>query len=162
MTVPDYDDAPLVEDISLDGPMVTMLSYPLARRDLECGECGAIMEIRTSDNGPFYGCSRFPVCKGTHGAHHDGRPLGKPADKETRLARIQAHRVFDLIWKEKHRTRSQAYAWMRKKLKLSQSEAHIGLFGLTECEHLIQCVKEDFPMLRNAWDRLLEDSSFEL
>ena len=49
--------------------------------------------IRNSRFGNFYGCSRYPVCQNTHGAHPDGTPLGKPANKATREARIG---LFDI------------------------------------------------------------------
>ena len=37
-----------------------------------CPTCGRAMVRRESAGGPFYGCSGFPVCRGT-------RPLGAPA-----------------------------------------------------------------------------------
>jgi len=37
--------------------------------------------------GPFFGCSRFPDCRGTHGATKYGEPLGTPGNKECREAR---------------------------------------------------------------------------
>ena len=149
--------APLVEDITLDGPCLTTQMYPLARRDLKCADCGALMDIRTSKKfkAPFYGCSTFPACRGTHGAFPDGRPLGKPANKEAKKARVQAHKVFDLIWREKHKPRAAAYTWMRKRMGLSKEEAHIGLFDRLQCEALIALVKKEFPSTRNAWDRIL-------
>jgi ssDNA-binding Zn-finger/Zn-ribbon topoisomerase 1 len=30
-----------------------------------CPECGSAMELRSGRYGPFYGCGRFPDCKGT-------------------------------------------------------------------------------------------------
>lgn len=36
---------------------------------VRCPKCGAEMVQRTGKNGPFWGCSRFPDCRGT-------RPLG--------------------------------------------------------------------------------------
>lgn len=46
----------------------------------------------------FYGCSRYPECKTTHGAHPDGSPLGFPADQETKGARTRLHKICDEIW----------------------------------------------------------------
>jgi ssDNA-binding Zn-finger/Zn-ribbon topoisomerase 1 len=156
------DDTPVVEDVSMDDPLLTKSIYPCERRDLKCGECGAEMRIHTSKKfaNPFYGCSRFPDCKGSHGAHRDGRPLGIPANKVTKMARIRAHRVFDLIWKERKMSRGEAYAWMRRKMKLSEDDAHIGKFTLEQCEQLITDVRTKFPFVRTSWDRL-EDDPFE-
>lgn len=43
---------------------------------LPCSECSGSMTLRNSRYGFFYGCSRFPDCRATHGAHPDGQPLG--------------------------------------------------------------------------------------
>ena len=93
----EYDPS---NDISMDDPMVGSEMYPLARIDLKCGDCGAEMRLRTSPkwDRPFYGCSKFPECRGSHGARTDGAPLGVPGNKETKLARIRAHKVFDVLW----------------------------------------------------------------
>lgn len=159
------EEAPLIEDITLDGPCLTRQQYPLARDNLKCADCGALMGIRSSKKypNPFYGCSKFPECRGTHGAYPDGRPLGRPANKATKLARMRAHAVFDLIWQEpKHdHTRSQAYAWMSMKLLLQKGCAHIALFDLKQCEQLIEAVKQDFPSVRTSWDRIL-DTPFDV
>src|SRR5208282_5226656 len=78
-------DVPIVEDVDMDGPRKTEHRAPCARRDLKCGECGSLMVLRKSKKygTPFYGCSRFPECKGAHGAHTDGRPKGTPGDRKT-------------------------------------------------------------------------------
>lgn len=121
------------------------------------------MECRKGREGkPFYGCSRYPDCRGSHGAHLDGRPLGVPADKETRKARIEAHRFFDMLWKpsegQKPRmTRPQAYAWMRKKLRLTESEAHFSKMGLDQCAEVVRLIKVHYPGVRTYWDRLNDD-----
>lgn len=122
------------------------------------------MECRKGpfEGRPFYGCSRFPECRGTHGAHPDGRPLGIPANKATRKARIEAHRFFDLLWKpaegQKARmTRSQAYSWMRKKMKLTETEAHFSKFTQEQCETCVRVIKAAYPGVRTLWDRLADD-----
>ncbi len=30
-----------------------------------CPQCGAGMQMRKSARGPFFGCTRFPLCRGT-------------------------------------------------------------------------------------------------
>jgi ssDNA-binding Zn-finger/Zn-ribbon topoisomerase 1 len=101
------------------------------------------MELRDSKFGLFYGCVRFPECKATHGAHRDGRPLGIPATKATKQARIAAHDAFDRIWKEHHMPRRAAYVWMQRAMGLSAEEAHIGRFNLEQCEQL-RCAAVEF------------------
>jgi len=154
----------VVEDISLDDVSIyDFIPFPAARDDVKCGECGRAMVVRANKDGrPFYGCFYFPECRGTHGAHPDGRPLGIPADKATRKARIEAHRYFDMLWQpqdgQKARmTRPKAYAWMRKMMSLTETEAHFGKFNLAQCERLIRVVKHNFPGVRSLWDRLGDD-----
>lgn len=154
-----YGDEDTVDDVSLDGPMLTTAKYPLARTDLKCADCGADMQIRSSSKypKPFYGCSRFPECRGSHGAYIDGRPMGIPANKETKLARIQAHKVFDVIWKDELvKSRRAAYSWMGTRMGLNKMQCHISMFDKDMCEKLIALVKEDFPSVKTAWDRILE------
>lgn len=109
-----------------------------------CADCGAPMVLRPSKYGQFYGCSTFPACRGTHGAHPDGRPLGKPATLETKRARMEAHQQFDKLWQDpsvplgvvKFR-RTRAYAWLAAQLKLTADECHIGQFDKAMCERVI-------------------------
>lgn len=122
-----------------------------------CPECGAPMVLRetkkfTWRNGTprlFFGCSRWPECDGTHGAHPDGRPLGVPADKETKRARTRAHAAFDRLWKVHGMLRSDAYSWMQHALGLSRDEAHVANFDKDTCARLEAAV--------DAHERRLEE-----
>ena len=118
-------------------PMGTVLPHP-------CPECGGRMVLRPSKYGLFYGCAAYPICKAAHGAHADGQPLGIPADKPTKDARIRAHAAFDRLWKETRMTRSDAYGWMRGEMGLSRDDAHIGRFTISQCEDLIRKVDRWF------------------
>jgi ssDNA-binding Zn-finger/Zn-ribbon topoisomerase 1 len=147
-----------VKDIGLDDEPIG-LGLEGERFDLKCPECGAAMQLRPSKHGLFYGCSTFPECKGTHGAHPDGSPLGIPADKVTKRARIQTHRIFDRLWSDHgetpaRMTRGDAYEWMRKAMKLSREEAHIGRFDIDKCDRLQALVKKKYPGVQTVWDRL--------
>lgn len=118
--------------------------------ELRCGECGAPMRLRDMTGQPslpkfearsrarkFYGCSRFPVCRGTHGAHPDGRPLGIPTDRETAQWRILAHAAFDRLWQHGRWSRKMAYRRMRTDLGYTEATGHIGRFTLPECARVI-------------------------
>ena len=117
-----------------------------------CPECGSGMVLRDSWRGLFYGCERFPDCRCAHGAHPDGRPLGIPADKETKKFRMKAHDWFDRLWRSERMTRKEAYMWMRETMFLTRSQAHIGKFDKKQCMQLIACVQYDFPDLENWSD----------
>lgn len=111
-----------------------------------CGECGSAMVLRNSRHGKFYGCTTFPKCRGTHGCHPDGLPLGVPANQETKLARIAAHDVFDAFWKRKKMPRNHAYKWLAEQLRISTKECHIGRFTKEQCE-LVMKVCQDASLL---------------
>ena len=109
--------------------------------------CGAKMHLKPSRFGLFYGCSRWPECDVTHGCHKaTGEPLGKPADKSTREARIAAHAAFDRLWKgeEAAMNRQRAYEWMRTALSIPWDEAHISMFDEDLCRRLVHLVTEYF------------------
>ena len=106
-----------------------------------CGECGAPMVARTSKYGPFYGCSAWPRCRGTHGAHPDGSPLGVPADAATKAARIRAHAAFDRLWKGGTMKRAQAYGWLSRTLGIAGADCHIGRFDAATCERVVAAVE---------------------
>jgi ssDNA-binding Zn-finger/Zn-ribbon topoisomerase 1 len=120
------------------------------REDVKCGECGSPMVLRETKRfpqkdgtpGKFYGCSTFPACRGTHGAHPSGEPLGVPADAATKQARIRAHAAFDKLWKGGLISRKEAYDTMRRELGYTDETGHIGRFGVEECERLIKWAEE--------------------
>jgi ssDNA-binding Zn-finger/Zn-ribbon topoisomerase 1 len=93
----------------------------------------------------FYGCSRFPDCQATHGAHPDGSPLGVPGDHETKLARSQAHAVFDRLWKgpDAQFTQKGAYAWLQRVMRLTPDEAHIGQFNKHQCRQVAEAARAE-------------------
>jgi ssDNA-binding Zn-finger/Zn-ribbon topoisomerase 1 len=111
---------------------------------LPCPEpgCGKELVLRRSKHGLFWGCERYPACEASHGAHPDGSPLGVPADKETKAARIAAHAAFDRLWQAATKAgiksaRKGAYAWLQQVLHLSSEECHIGKFDKAMCERVI-------------------------
>jgi ssDNA-binding Zn-finger/Zn-ribbon topoisomerase 1 len=112
--------------------------------DIKCGECGSPMRLLESRKfGKFYGCTRWPDCKGTHGAHQKtGKPLGIPANADTKKMRILAHEAFDTLWKEGDMKRKDAYKWMQETLSLSSEDAHISKFDIETCELLISAIEK--------------------
>lgn len=147
-----------------NGSMGTVMNCP------EDG-CDGVMVLRYSSkyDRKFYGCSNYPRCKATHGAHQDGRPLGIPADKETKRARIEAHAAFDKLWenagefydppvrgrKAKRRVmriaRSRAYAWLRDSLGMTEDECHIGRFDLDACVRVVMVCAGMDPGKVRSW-----------
>lgn len=104
-----------------------------------CPDCGARMILRRSRYGPFYGCEGYPRCSGSHGAHEaTGEPLGIPASKETKKARIEAHGAFDALWKGDGAPmrRGQAYRWLAEQMGLE--EVHIGALDMEQCAEVVE------------------------
>jgi len=119
---------------------------PVCDPEPRCGECGSPMELRLSRYGRFWGCVRFPTCRGTHGAHQStGAPLGVPADKATREARVMAHASLDALWKKGLMSRRAAYRWLQEAMGLSVEEAHIGKFTTEQCNRLIELARGRQP-----------------
>lgn len=115
-------------------------THPGIRFDLKCGECSSDMILRNSKHGIFYGCSRYPDCKGTHGAHPDGSPLGVPADKETKEWRMKTHKVFDPLWKDRKYgySRKDAYELLQRLTGLPPEDCHISRFDISTCKRVIK------------------------
>ncbi len=120
---------------------------PYGRRlEGECPECGADMILRPSRFGPFYGCERYPGCGATHGAHKaNGEPLGKPANKETKLARMAAPAAFDPVWKEHGAPRGAAYGWLAGRLGIPTERCHVGEFDKETCGRVSAIMAETTP-----------------
>lgn len=79
-------------------------------------------------------------------------PLGRLADKDLREAKQQAHSLFDPIWKDGRKTRSDAYSWLALKLGIKRSECHIGLFNVETCGKVVQiCQQENAEYDSQNW-----------
>lgn len=110
--------------------------------DIRCGECGAHMTLKTGQFGLFYGCTRYPECKGVHGAHQNsGKPLGIPANRETIEWRKKAHAVFDPYVEKWFPNRREGYVFLQQVMGMTASEAHIGKFDIEQCKKLIMLVQ---------------------
>lgn len=106
-----------------------------------CRYCGGHVELvensviyngRTFGDWPYaYLCDD---CRAYVGLHPDtDLPLGTLADKPTRDARNACKKTFEFIWRDKHMSRKQAYAWLAGKLGISVAECHFGLFEPEQC-----------------------------
>lgn len=111
-----------------------------------CGECGSPMVLRPSRYGLFYGCSTFPACRGTHGAHPDGSPLGTPTDAATKKERIIAHEYFDHLWRSGLLKRKRAYVWLCAAIGPTRPDgtSHISDMDMDECHRTIEAILTEF------------------
>lgn len=73
--------------------------------NVRCPECGCPMLERQSAKGPFYGCSRYPLCVGT-------RPNGEGIDSYTRLLREAYTKALVYLASPKQLGAGQAANWL--------------------------------------------------
>lgn len=100
----------------------------------------------------LYVCAGYPECDSFVGVHKDTLlPLGYLENGRLRRKRIEAHRMFDLLWKKGVFSRNQAYKWVQDKFCLTRSHAHIGYFSEYMCDQLIEESK-----------KALENNKYEL
>lgn len=106
---------------------------------IKCGECGAPMRLIEGKYGKFYGCVRYPVCKGVHSAHQNsGKPMGIPANRETIEWRKKAHAKFDPYVRQWFRNRREGYMFLQNVMGLPAKDAHISHFNIEQCQKLIK------------------------
>jgi len=124
------------------GPKRSVVRGAFNVHDVRC-YCGAEMLAMPSTfhtDRVYYRC---PVadCEGVVGSHPDGRPVGTPANRATRAARIRAHNAFDPIWQSGEMKRTAAYAWLVE----ATGVRHIGESSIEECERVIAACKGRLP-----------------
>lgn len=91
----------------------------------------------------FWLCARCDAYVGCHKPNRrlglDGtEPLGRLANAELRRAKSAAHGCFDWIWRDRHKTRSEAYAWLASKLGIPFERCHIGEFDVPMCRRVVE------------------------
>lgn len=91
----------------------------------------------------LYICSRYPACDSYVGVHKKScKPMGTLAGKELRAKRMEAHKVFNQLWKSGIMQKWQAYKWMQAKFGLNSQQAHIAKFSEYMCNELISECKQ--------------------
>ena len=111
-------------------------------RGWSCPYCGAPTQL--ADDSEIYGrpySGKIWICRPCRawvGCHRGTRrALGRVADKRLRVLKHRAHDVFDLLWKEGHMTRSEAYVALSEILGLPPGHTHIGMFDADLCRRVI-------------------------
>lgn len=65
-------------------------------------------------------------------------------------ARAKAHAAFDVLWRQGHMTKLEAYVWLSGALHLPREEAHIGRLNAEQCERVVVLVGARLKKLREA------------
>ena len=119
----------------------------MKRQTIRCPYCGspAILKDASyvyghhSSGGKVYVCSHYPACDSYVGVHQGtSLPKGSLANSTLRKKRIQAHQIFDQLWRKGIFSREEAYRWIGDKFCLQTRQAHIGNFSDYMCDQLIQ------------------------
>lgn len=88
--------------------------------------------------GMIYLCSNYPKCDARVGTKGEGRPIGTLARKKLRDLRRDCHAKFDPLWKDGHLSRSEAYEFLRRLMRLlDPQDAHIGQFDEARCRDFL-------------------------
>lgn len=98
----------------------------------------------------FFGCTRYPECKGTHGADKRGIPLGVPGSKETNDARHKVHQQFNTFYLRKKMSRSKAYGWLAERLKVDRKKCGFAYFDLETCNRIVNIIQRAEERARKA------------
>lgn len=120
----------------------------MPQTDLKCILCAeGYLTLRYSKrfDRHFYGCSQFPTCKGTLGAHQfePYEPLGFQADPETKQARIEVHDILDPLWLHQPKgTRGRVYAALSEEFGRA---FHVGECTKEDCVRAIDFLKGKVP-----------------
>ncbi|MDD2878560.1 MAG: zinc-finger-containing protein [Acidiphilium sp.] len=120
-------------------------------REVFC-TCGRLTRLLHSsqaiygkDFGPVWYCDPCDAWVGVHRNSPTFAPLGKPADKRTRLSRRAAHRAFDPLWiatvgrsgTSRAKARKRGYAWLAARIGIPVKKCHIGYFDEPRCRRVV-------------------------
>lgn len=97
------------------------------------------IEVYGKSYGMIYMCRPCDAYCGVHKG--TDKALGRVANKELREKKKEAHKYFDVIWKEGRQSRSNAYKDLAKHLKIPTEYCHIGMFSIKTCNEVIKWAK---------------------
>lgn len=150
------------EDIQIGKRFIRNARILVPETPVPCPEddCISVLRRRYSQRlKRFYYACEDPGCDGSIGCNSDGSIHGIPGDSKTKQARIDAHEVFDKLWKDGHYTRGGAYRVMARKMGVAI--LHIGELEEDDCRKLIDLVEDHIEDL-NAPEDDDDDGWFEV
>lgn len=89
--------------------------------------------------GMIYYCKPCDAYCGVHKGTN--KALGRLANEELRHWKKEAHKYFDVIWKEGHEKRSKVYQHLANHLKIPIEFTHIGMFSIKTCKEVVDWSK---------------------
>ena len=127
-----------------------------------CPYCGSDTEyvdssvIYGKSYGMIYLCKPCDAYCGVHKGTSDS--LGRLANKELREWKKEAHKYFDMIWKEGHEKRGALYGHLSLILGIPPEYCHIGMFSVETCKRVVDWSK----MILNDLRRLDMDFGIDV
>ena len=107
-----------------------------------CPNCGGNLLLHDNGKyGPYYGCQHYPDCRGSAGAHPDGRPMGHAVKKEVKVLRILAHKLFDQWRINTGISRTKSYQWLSEIFE--EDDIHIANLEENQLVFLIRTVQKE-------------------
>lgn len=113
---------------------------------MKCDYCNNEVELVGGDviyphrpdlyRSKYYYCANDQAWVGCHPG--TTKPLGRLANAELRLAKQQAHAVFDPLWRDTGRPRRYLYHWLAIQLGISKDDCHIGMFDVEQCQRVVE------------------------
>jgi hypothetical protein len=118
-------------------------------------------EVYKVDYGMIYLCKPCDAYVGCHKG--TANALGRLANKELREYKKEAHKYFDMLWKEFGFKRKEAYIRLSEYLGLPIYYTHIGMFSVDTCKKVIEWSKEMIKdHLKDNLDNFKVESVFKL
>ncbi len=94
--------------------------------------------------GMIYLCKPCDAYCGVHKG--TDKSLGRLANSELRQWKKEAHKFFDVLWKDKHLVRKEAYRKLGEFLDIPASLTHIGMFDVETCMKVVEWSKQQIPV----------------
>jgi len=135
---------------------IARVSNPLPAPE-ECPYCESAVELVGNEKiyGHQYGkwpwaylCSNKGCCAYVGLHPYTAIPLGTLADAELRKWRKAAKDAFNPKWNSDvaNMSRSEAYAWLARELRIDAGECHIGWFDVPTCQLVIEVCRGQRPV----------------
>lgn len=105
---------------------------------------------KTYSNRVIIACKNYPRCDSYVGTHDNGIPLGRLAKQSLRVAKKEAHKHFDKIWKRGFVKRGELYEWLSDYLGIPRDYTHIGMFSLKTCKDVKVWSQALYERLKNG------------
>lgn len=90
--------------------------------------------------GMIYLCEPCDAYVGVHKGTDKAK--GRLANSTLRYWKKEAHKFFDVIWKNKHEKRGKVYKRLAEHLNIEGKFCHIGMFSVETCKIVVEWSKK--------------------